>query len=421
MGVKKTVRAEILAIGDELLYGQIIDTNSHWISKELDKIGVKVVQKTTVGDNREAILAAFKAAEMRADIILMTGGLGPTNDDLTKPLLAEYFNCDIQLVPEALEAVRTFFEKRGRELTELNKLQAHLPTKCTYIQNEVGTAPGMWFEENGSVWMSMPGVPHEMKRLMEEFVIPKIKEIYTLPTIYHKVIKTVGIGESWLAEILKDWEKNLPEHIRLAYLPSLGQVKLRLTAFGDELESLQNDVEDQILKVMPIIEKYVFGYNQETLEEAIGRMLKKTGKRVAFAESCSGGYISHLVTSIPGSSEYFQGGIIPYHNHFKNKILDVDNQTLSEKGAVSEETVIQMAANVRGLFEADFGLSSSGIAGPGGGWAEKPVGTVWIACAWENGNITKKLQLTQDRILNIQLTAVAVLNMLRLVISGKTE
>lgn len=324
-----------------------------------------------MGDNREAILAAFKAAEMRADIILMTGGLGPTNDDLTKPLLAEYFNCDIQLVPEALEAVRTFFEKRGRELTELNKLQAHLPTKCTYIQNEVGTAPGMWFEENGSVWMSMPGVPHEMKRLMEEFVIPKIKEIYTLPTIYHKVIKTVGIGESWLAEILKDWEKNLPEHIRLAYLPSLGQVKLRLTAFGDELESLQNDVEDQILKVMPIIEKYVFGYNQETLEEAIGRMLKKAGKKVAFAESCSGGYISHLVTSIPGSSEYFQGGIIPYHNHFKNKILDVDNQTLSEKGAVSEETVIQMAANVRELFEADFGLSSSGIAGPGGGWAEK--------------------------------------------------
>ncbi|PRY87103.1 competence/damage-inducible protein A [Mongoliibacter ruber] len=421
MGNIKTVKAEILAIGDELLYGQIIDTNSHWISQELDKIGVKVVQRTTVGDNREAILAAFKAAEQRADIILMTGGLGPTNDDLTKPLLAEYFDCEIKLVPEALEAVRTFFEKRGRELTDLNKFQAHLPTKCTYVPNEVGTAPGMWFEENGSVWMSMPGVPHEMKKLMEDFVLPKVKEIFPLPIIYHKVIKTVGIGESWLADLLKDWEKNLPEHVKLAYLPSLGQVKLRLTAFGDELESLQNDVENQIELVMPIIGKYVFGYNKETLEEAIGRMLKQAGKNVAFAESCSGGYISHLITTIPGSSEYFQGGLIPYHNHFKNKLLGVDEATLAEKGAVSEETVIQMAENVKGMFESDFGLASSGIAGPGGGWAEKPVGTVWIACASERGTITKRLQLTQDRMLNIQLTAVAVLNMLRLVISGKTE
>lgn len=207
MGNIKTVKAEILAIGDELLYGQIIDTNSHWISQELDRIGVRVVQRTTVGDNKEAILAAFKAAEQRADVILMTGGLGPTNDDLTKPLLAEYFNCDIKLVPEALDAVRTFFEKRGRELTDLNRLQAHLPTKCTYVPNEVGTAPGMWFEENGAVWMSMPGVPHEMKKLMEDFVLPKIKSLFPLPNIYHKVIKTVGIGESWLADLLKDWEK----------------------------------------------------------------------------------------------------------------------------------------------------------------------------------------------------------------------
>lgn len=215
--------------------------------------------------------------------------------------------------------------------------------------------------------------------------------------------------------------KNLPDHIKLAYLPSLGQVKLRLTAFGDDLEVLQNDVENQIQLAEPIIEKYIFGYNKETLEEAIGRMLKQAGKKVAFAESCSGGYISHLVTTIPGSSAYFQGGMIPYHNHFKNKLLGVDNLTLSENGAVSEETVIQMAENIRGMFEADFGLASSGIAGPGGGWAEKPVGTVWIACASKERTITKKLQLTQDRMLNIQLTAVAVLNMLRLVISGKTE
>lgn len=417
----KEIKAEILAIGDELLYGQIMDTNSHWISQELDKIGVRVVRRTTVGDNRDAMLSAFESAEKIADIILITGGLGPTNDDLTKPLLAEYFNCELALVPEALEAVRTFFEKRGRELTDTNKLQAHLPTKCIYIPNELGTAPGMWFQENGKIWMSMPGVPHEMKRLMVDHVIPRIKENFTLPHIYHKVIKTVGIGESWLSDLIQDWEKNLPKHIKLAYLPSLGQVKLRLTAFGDDMDQITNDVENEITKVKPLIDKYIFGYNQETLEEAIGRLLRTNGKKVAFAESCSGGYITHLVTTVPGSSDYFQGSMVPYHNHFKNKLLHVDQNTLKEHGAVSEATVIQMAENIKTMFEADFGLASSGIAGPGGGWKEKPVGTVWIACAMNGKTITKKLQLTQDRMLNIQLTGVAVLNMLRLCIEGKTE
>lgn len=417
----KEIKAEILAIGDELLYGQIMDTNSHWISQELDKIGVRVVRRTTVGDNRDAMLSAFESAEKIADIILITGGLGPTNDDLTKPLLAEYFNCELALVPEALEAVRTFFEKRGRELTDTNKLQAHLPTKCIYIPNELGTAPGMWFQENGKIWMSMPGVPHEMKRLMVDHVIPRIKENFTLPHIYHKVIKTVGIGESWLSDLIQNWEKNLPKHIKLAYLPSLGQVKLRLTAFGDDMDQITNDVENEITKVKPLIDKYIFGYNQETLEEAIGRLLRTNGKKVAFAESCSGGYITHLVTTVPGSSDYFQGSMVPYHNHFKNKLLHVDQNTLKEHGAVSEATVIQMAENIKTMFEADFGLASSGIAGPGGGWKEKPVGTVWIACAMKGKTITKKLQLTQDRMLNIQLTGVAVLNMLRLCIEGKTE
>ncbi|RPA68228.1 competence/damage-inducible protein A [Cyclobacteriaceae bacterium YHN15] len=415
------IKAEIIAIGDELLYGQIIDTNSHWISQEMDKIGVRVVRRSTVGDNRESILSAFESAERRADIILMTGGLGPTNDDLTKPLLAEYFGCELVLFPEALDAVRTFFEKRGRELTELNKLQAHLPSKCTYIPNELGTAPGMWFQENGKIWMSMPGVPHEMKKLISDQVIPRIKRLFRLPKIYHKVIKTVGIGESWLADLIKDWEKELPDHIKLAYLPSLGQVKLRLTAFGENDEQLVNDVEKEIEKVKPLIDKYIFGYNHEKLEEAIGRLLKLHNKKVALAESCSGGYISHLITSVPGSSDYFQGGLIPYHNHFKNSILNVDAGILKVKGAVSEETVIQMSEHIRKLFDADFGLASSGIAGPSGGWAEKPVGTVWIACAMEGKTVTKKLQLTQDRLLNIQLTGVAVLNLLRLCIEGKTE
>ena len=421
MSPYQEVKAEILAIGDELLYGQIIDTNSHWISQELDKIGVRVVRRTTVGDSREAILEAFAAAEKRADIILMTGGLGPTNDDLTKPLLAEYFNCEIELVPEALEAVRTFFEKRGRVLTDLNRLQAHLPTKCTYIPNLLGTAPGMWFQENGKIWMSMPGVPHEMKKLMEDHVIPRIKSNFELPIIYHQVVKTVGIGESWLADVIKDWEKELPPHIKLAYLPSLGQVRLRLTAFGDNFQSLKNDVAQQLQSLLPLIDKYVYGYNQDTLEETVGRLLKNQGKTVALAESCSGGYISHMITSIPGSSAYFQGSMVPYHNQFKHALLNVDELTLQTKGAVSEETIIQMAEHIRLKFNADYGLASSGIAGPGGGWAEKPVGTVWIACSDGQTTVTKKLQLTQDRMLNIQLTAIAGLNLLRTCIIGQTE
>ncbi|WP_186756417.1 competence/damage-inducible protein A [Echinicola salinicaeni] len=413
----KEITAEIIAIGDELLYGQIIDTNSHWISKELDKIGVRVVRKTTVGDNEKDILNAFSSADDRADIVLITGGLGPTKDDLTKPLMAKYFQCEVIPFKKAIEDVRHFFSKRGRELTPLNELQGHLPSKCHYIKNDRGTAPGMWFEENGTVWMSMPGVPHEMKHLMESFVLPKIQNIFPLPVIYHKVIKTVGIGESWLADLIHEWEENLPEHIKLAYLPSLGQVKLRLTAFGTSLDQLEQDVQFQLDKVIPIIQSYIYGYDQDELQNAIGRLLKTKGKTVALAESCTGGYISHLITSVAGSSDYFNGAIVPYHNQFKADLLGVKNSTLETHGAVSQETVIEMSEMVRKKFNADFGLASSGIAGPGGGSPEKPVGTVWISCASDSGTVTKKLQLTHNRELNIQYSAVAVLSLLRKVIS----
>ncbi|SFU13626.1 competence/damage-inducible protein cinA [Algoriphagus locisalis] len=415
----KVVRAEIIAIGDELLYGQIVDTNSHWISQELDLMGVKVVRKTTVGDDRKDILAAFASAEARADIILITGGLGPTQDDLTKPLMAEYFNCPIVENPAAVEAVTEFFKKRGREITPLNILQGHLPACCTYVPNEVGTAPGMWFERNGTYWMSMPGVPHEMKKLMRDFVLPKLPTLFPLPIIVHRMVKTVGIGESWLADLIREWENALPKNIRLAYLPSLGHVKLRLTGFGQDKNQIEKDIQKQIDMVLPSIEKYVYGYDDETLERAIGKLLTTSQKTVALAESCSGGYISHLITSISGSSSYFQGAVIPYHNQFKNEILQVRNETLSTFGAVSEETVGEMATGVRKLFNSDFGLASSGIAGPNGGTEEKPVGTVWIACAGEGFVETKKLQLTQDRMLNIQLTGVAVLNLLRICITEK--
>ena len=409
----QAINAEIIAIGDELLYGQIMDTNSHWISQELDAVGVRVVRKTTVGDNRTDILTAFEEASKRADLILITGGLGPTQDDLTKPLLAEYFGCEIVEVPEAVAAVSAYFTRRGREMTLLNTLQGHLPTCCTYVPNEVGTAPGMWFEQKGCYWMSMPGVPHEMKKLVKDFVLPKLSQVFELPVIYHKLIKTAGIGESWLADLIKDWENALPAHIRLAYLPSLGHVKLRLTAFGTNKEQLQQEVAAQIELLLPQIEKYVYGYDEETLETALGKLLKNAGKTIALAESCSGGYVSHLITTVPGSSAYFQGAVVPYHNAFKERILGVKSETLSSHGAVSEATVAEMAEGVRALFNADYGLASSGIAGPDGGTPDKPVGTVWIACAGPGGVETRKLQLTQDRMLNIQLTGVAVLNLFR--------
>jgi nicotinamide-nucleotide amidase len=410
----QAVNAEIIAIGDELLYGQIMDTNSHWISQELDAVGVRVVRKTTVGDNRNDILTAFAEASLRADLILITGGLGPTQDDLTKPLLAEFFGCEIVEVPEAVAAVSSYFLRRGREMTPLNILQGHLPSCCTYIPNEVGTAPGMWFEQKGCYWMSMPGVPHEMKKLVKDFVLTKLDEIFELPVIYHKLIKTAGIGESWLADLIKDWENALPPHIRLAYLPSLGHVKLRLTAFGTDIKQLQQEVAAQIQVVLPQIEKYVYGYDDETLETAIGKLLKNAGKTLALAESCSGGYVSHLITTVPGSSAYFQGAVVPYHNDFKERILGVKSETLSTHGAVSEATVAEMAEGVRALFNADYGLASSGIAGPDGGTTDKPVGTVWISCAGPEGVETRKLQLTHDRMLNIQLTGVAVLNLFRI-------
>ena len=408
------VTAEIIAIGDELLYGQIMDTNSHWISQELDAVGVRVVRKTTVGDNRTDILTAFEEASKRANLILITGGLGPTQDDLTKPLLAEYFGCEIVEVPEAVAAVSAYFTRRGREMTRLNILQGHLPTCCTYVPNEVGTAPGMWFEQKGCYWMSMPGVPHEMKKLVKDFVLPKLSQVFDLPVIYHKLIKTAGIGESWLADLIKDWENALPNHIRLAYLPSLGHVKLRLTAFGEDKKVLAAEVDKQIHGVLPLISSNVYGYDEETLETAVGKLLKNTGKTLALAESCSGGYISHLITTVPGSSNYLRGTLVPYHNDLKEQLLGVSSATLTQHGAVSEETVREMATGIKKLFGADFGLASSGIAGPDGGSPDKPVGTVWIACAGPDFVEARLLQLTQDRMINIQLTGVAVLNLLRI-------
>lgn len=416
-----TTKAEIITIGDEILYGHIIDTNSQWMSRELDNIGIKVIRKTTIGDQREDLLSAFTEAEKRADVVLITGGLGPTNDDLTKPCLAEFFNCKLAFHPQALEEVKDFFESKGMALTEINKQQAALPECCTFLSNKIGTAPGMWFERVGKVFVSMPGIPKEMQLLMQKEVLPRLGDFFATDIIYHKTVKTIGIGESWLSEKIGSWEQHLPDHISLAYLPSLGQVKLRLTAIGENQDLLKAQVEEKINDLHALIGKYIFGYNNDKIEQTVGRMLLERSMTLAAAESCTGGYLSHLITSVPGSSKYYRGSVIPYHNDHKIELLGVDPQTLANHGAVSEQTVIEMSNNVRERFKSSIGVATSGVAGPDGGTPEKPVGTVWIALADGHDTITKKLQLWKDRDINIKATAIAVLNMIRITLSKSIE
>jgi nicotinamide-nucleotide amidase len=410
----KKITAEILAIGDELLYGQTLDTNSHWISGELDKIGIKVVRRTTIGDIESEILTAFAEAEKRADVILITGGLGPTSDDLTKPCLAKYFNCELQIHEEALAEVTEFFKSRGRELTELNRLQAALPNACIKITNPNGTAPGMWFDKDEKVFMSMPGVPHEMKTMITNQVIPRLLKKYQMPVIHHKMIRTIGIGESFLAEKIESWEKALPNHIKLAYLPSLGEVKMRLTCTGNSLENLQQEADALAEKLNDYVGQHIYGYGEDPIEVVLGNTLRNKKLTLSVAESCTGGYLSHLITSVPGSSEYFLGSMIPYAYEIKMRQLGVKPETLEKYGAVSEPTIIEMANIVRAKFNTDIGVATSGIAGPGGATPDKPVGTVWIAYSDKHQTVTKKLQLSKDRMINIRMASTAVLNLIRL-------
>ncbi|MCU0384120.1 MAG: competence/damage-inducible protein A [Cyclobacteriaceae bacterium] len=410
----KPIYAELLTIGDEILFGQITDTNSQWMSQQLSDIGIKVIRKTSVGDQVNEILHAFAEAEKRADVILITGGLGPTSDDLTKPCLSQYFNSPLVINEEALQEVTAFFKSRGRELTELNRQQAALPAACEKITNPVGTAPGMWFDRGNKIFMSMPGVPHEMKRMMRDHVLPRLKNKFELPVIYHQVIRTIGQGESFLAEKIANWEKALPAHIKLAYLPSLGEVKLRLTCFGESLEKLKEEANHQTQLLIERIGSYIYGYGEDPIEVAIGKLLLEKNLTLSIAESCTGGNVSRMITSVPGSSAYFQGSIIPYSYEIKMAQLGIKPETLQEFGAVSEQTIVEMATNVRTRFNTTIGMATSGIAGPGGATPEKPVGTVWIAYADEQKVISKKLQLSTERHLNIQLASMAVLNLIRL-------
>ena len=409
----KKVLAEIITIGDEILYGQITDTNSQWMGMALSDAGISVIRKTSVGDVEADILTAFAEAERRVDIVLITGGLGPTRDDLTKACLVKYFNCELRMHEEAFREVTEFFKSRGRELTEVNRQQAALPSCCEKITNKNGTAPGMWFHRNGKVFVSMPGVPHEMEQMMTDSIIPKIKSTFETPVIFHKVIRTTGLGESFLAEKIRNWELSLPSHIKLAYLPGLGEVRLRLTAMGNSTALIEQEVDELVSRLHEPIGAFIYGYGGNTLERVVGDLLRTRKLTLSVAESCTGGYLAHLITRIPGSSDYFWGSVTCYANEIKTKQLGVRQDTLEKHGAVSEAVILEMAEGIRSKFKTDIGIATSGVAGPGGGTPEKPVGTVWIGYSDRHQTVARKLQLSKDRMVNIKVASVQALNFIR--------
>ncbi|MFT5386852.1 MAG: nicotinamide-nucleotide amidase, partial [Saprospiraceae bacterium] len=346
-------------------------------------------------------------------LILMTGGLGPTKDDITKKAITEYYGVGMAFHEPTFEWIQRFFKKLQKSTTEAHKEQCFMPVNATLLNNKMGSAPGMWFDEKGKVLVSMPGVPYEMKSIMEEEVFPRLKERFVSKPIVHKTILTIGEGETRIADQIEDFENSLPENIKLAYLPNLGMVRLRLTATGEDEQMLNTLLDSKVKELQSLIPDLIFGYGTNTIQKAVGELFIKKGKTIATAESCTGGYISHLITSVPGASAYFMGGTTPYSNQMKEKILNVKAETLSTFGAVSEETVIEMVKGALDLLATDIALSVSGIAGPGGGTPDKPVGTIWLAIGDKNKIETLKLQLGKDRLKNIQYTAITALNMMR--------
>lgn len=411
--------AEIITIGDEILIGQIIDTNSAWMAQELNAVGIRVKQISSVSDDREHILKALDEAQQRADIILITGGLGPTKDDITKKTLSEYFSVDMRLDEEALANVTRIFAKYNRPLLEVNRLQAMVPANCEVVNNHNGTAPGMWFNHKGKVLVSMPGVPHEMMYMIEQQVIPKLKAIFTLPVIIHKTLLTVGEGESFLAERIADIEDSLPSHIKLAYLPKLGQVRLRLSGYGENGETLQNEINSFATQLTQRLGNIVAADEDIALEKAIMNRLEERGETISIAESCTGGYLSQLFTQHAGSSATFLGGAVSYSNQLKESILGVNPATIEQFGAVSEQTATEMVQGALKQFKSTYAISITGIAGPTGGTDAKPVGTVWIGVAGNGEMLVRKFQFGNKRRQNIERSAITALGMLNTLLAAK--
>jgi nicotinamide-nucleotide amidase len=411
------VFASIITIGDELLIGQVIDTNSAWIAQELNKSGISVKHRIAVGDVWEDIWQALDEESKQASLIIITGGLGPTADDITKPLLCEYFGGKMVVHQPTLDHLTELFEKvLKRPMIERNAKQAEVPDVCTVLKNERGTAPGMLFKKEGKIFVSLPGVPHEMKWIMEHHVIPMIPTLFYTGFIEHRTLLTAGIGESFLADLVQPVEEALPPHIKLAYLPNYGMVRLRLTAFGSDKAELQAEIDTHFNLFKEKVKEFLVTDHDIPMELVVGNLLKQTGSTLATAESCTGGYIAHLLTTHAGSSAYFTGSVVSYANSVKQNILHVKEETLQTVGAVSEETVIQMAKSVLALMQTDYAIAVSGIMGPDGGSPEKPVGTVWIAVANKEKAVTKQFHFRFDRRRNIELTANNALNLLRIFI-----
>jgi competence/damage-inducible protein CinA-like protein len=411
-----SINATIITIGDELLIGQTIDTNSAWMAGELNNIGVWVKRKVSVGDVWDDMWNALDEESKKADVILMTGGLGPTSDDITKPLLCKYFGGTLVVNEKVLAHVKYLFEKvfrRQGPMLERNLKQAEVPDNCTVLMNERGTAPGMMFEKDSKLFFSLPGVPHEMKGLMTNEVLPRIKQHFKLPFILHQTLLTFGTGESMIAEKIKGWEEKLPPHLKLAYLPHYGSVRLRLTGTGDQKEKLQQEISDRVFELKELVREWLVADEDKTIPQVIARTLKERNQTLGTAESCTGGYIAHLLTTDAGASKYFKGTIVAYDNSVKQEVLGVSPETLETVGAVSEEAVKEMVKGVLENLKTDYALATSGIMGPDGGTEEKPVGTVWIAVGDKNKIEAKQLHLRFDRMRNIEQTSYAALNILR--------
>lgn len=415
------MKVEIITIGDEILIGQIVDTNSAWMAKELNLCGFSVKQITSVSDQETHILNALVEASSRASVVLITGGLGPTKDDITKKTLCKYFNTNLVLNQDVYEDVALLFKERGFEITALNKAQAEVPANCIAIRNRVGTAPGMWFENKGVVYVSMPGVPFEMMHMMEHSILPKLKSHFKTPFILHHTLLTQGIGESRLAEEINDWEEALPSYIKLAYLPSVSAVRLRLSGFGEDKEKLQAEFNEQVKQLQGLVGKYCFGENSDTLESVLGNMLLKKKKTLGTAESCTGGHIAASLTKVPGCSAYFKGSVVSYANEVKENFLGVSHDDIITHGAVSKQVVETMAKGIIKAMNVDYAIATSGIAGPDGGSIEKPVGLVWIAVADRENVYSKEFLLGKNRERIIQAASLTSLNLLRRFILGELQ
>jgi len=413
--------AKIISIGDELLIGQVVNTNAAWLAEQLNKIGIKVDEILAISDDGKEIERVVKSAISRHDLVITTGGLGPTKDDITKQCLARIFDAKMVLNEKVLANNTAFFKSRGFELTEINRKQAEVPGCCEVIENTCGTAPCMWFNTpNNGVLISLPGVPYEMKTIVERELLTRLKALNDGQIIIHKTVMTYGLGESFLSERIASWEDALPENFKLAYLPKPGILRLRLSAFGTDENALNAEMARQLEGLQNLIPELIYGYDDESLEAVIFRLLKEKKQTLSVAESCTGGYIAHRITLMPGSSEVFNGSVVVYAYEAKQKLIDVTLETLEKYGAVSEQCVVEMAEGCNKLFNTDFAIAVSGIAGPGGATDEKPVGTVWIAVATPEKTIAEKFSFGDNRERNILRACLSALNMLRLEIHNKT-